>query len=87
MHAVTNSVDFKKEKTFELSFNRSNMHVSANYIKFLSINSYLFFFYLATKAWASMWWTPTIGLLKSPAIFRAFRTPTAPQKEEKEKSM
>lgn len=36
-------------------------------------------YYLATRAWASMWCTPIIGKLKLPAIFRAFRTPTALQ--------
>jgi len=33
--------------------------------------------YLATRAWASMWWTPIIGKLKPPATLRAFCTPTA----------
>ena len=41
--------------------------------------------YLATRAWASMWCTPTIGRLKAPATLRAFCTPTVSnQKKTKE---
>ena len=41
--------------------------------------------YLATKVWASIWCTPTIGSWNSPAISRAFRTPTTFRLEGKEK--